>query len=410
MIDPGGERGSSPFLHFHETVMTRFIVTAVLVAGLAGGARTESLTLGFFQSGTNNLFQTSLPEKDYLSHLSFAFEKSFSPLSFFTQGTYSYLYRNTSVSNYEQEAGLDIVRPLGEKTALYLAAKAGGAIYRETYVDFNFLTLGLSAAAKCYLNDTSILKLNADLDYKDYRLSIFDSLVHYFSASLDRYFETQTTLRADANWGLKHFFHPYALEPITPEEPAYSAGGGNGPGAGPMGRRSGFARLASDHSSRNLQVFSVQGLIAQGIGSRVGLRISGLRQWTLSGENPFISVDEFYMIENPSTDVFSWNGGLVSGQITAEIPWDIQLRLGYTRSWKEFPGIEAMDMGGASLGITREDTRNQWEARLEKNFRGFSVYLSYSDIDNRSNDPLYDWRGHFLMAGIEWSVNWGNTE
>jgi len=393
--------------------MKKWTWAALLIAGLSISTRADNLTLGFFQSSTDNLFQTSLPETDYLSHLSFSFEKRFSPLSFFSQGTYSYLYRNTGVSTYSQEAGLDYVRALSEKTALYLAAKAAGTIYREAYNNFNFFSLGLAAAAKSYLNDGSILKLNYNLDYKNYRLSIFDSLSHYASASLDRYFKTRTTLRADLNLGWKYFFHPYVSESLSPGESTYyyssgkGMGNGHGMGSGQMGWRSGFAREGSPAQGQGIQILSLSGLVAQGIGDRVGVRLSGLRQWTLSGENPFTSIEEFYLIENPSYDVFSWNGYSLSGQVTVEIPWDIQLKLGYTRSKKDFPGIDALDMEGVSLGILRQDTRNQWEARLEKNFRTLSVYLNYSYMDNRSNDLLFDWRGHFLMAGVEWNLNWG---
>jgi hypothetical protein len=181
-------------------------------------------------------------------------------------------------------------------------------------------------------------------------------------------------------------------------------------GGGPMGRRGGFARPDSSGEGQSIQILSISGLAAQGIGDRVGLRISGLRQWTLSGDNPFSSIAEYYLIENPSYDVFSWNGYSLSGQLTVEIPWDIRLELGYTGSRKNFPGIDALDAEGASLGILRKDTRNQWEARLEKNFRALSVYLNYTYIDNRSNDLLFDWRGHFLMAGFEWNINWGVRE
>src|SRR4030043_1077870 len=127
-----GEKGArAPFSIFLEALMKRLSWAAVLIAGLSIGARAETLTLGFFQSSTDNLFQTSFPEKDQISSLSFAFEKSFSALSFFTQGTYSYLYTNTSMTAYAQEAGLDYVRALSEKTALYLAVKAAGRPHRR---------------------------------------------------------------------------------------------------------------------------------------------------------------------------------------------------------------------------------------------------------------------------------------
>jgi hypothetical protein len=342
--------------------------------------------------------------------MSLSFEKRLSPLSLFSQGSYSYLHRNTGVSAYAQEVGLDYINALSEKTALYLAAKAAGAVHRNAYQDFDFLSVGLAAAAKSYLSEASILRLNYNLDYKNYRLPIFDFLSHYASASVDRYFATRTTLKVDLNWGWKHFFHPYLADTLPPEDPAYQPGGGSGQGGAHMGWRGGYSRQGSEGQGRGVQILSLSGRVAQGIGDRVGVRLSGLRQWTLSGENPFTSIDEFYLVENPSYDIFSWNGYALSGQLTVEIPWDIELKLGYTKSGKNFPGIEALDMEGVTLGALRQDKRNQWEVRLEKNFRTVSLYLNYSSTDNRSNDPLFDWRGNFLTVGIEWGLNWGGRE
>src|SRR4030042_4876334 len=142
-----GEKGArAPVSLFLEAVMKRLSWAAILIAGLSIGTRAETLALSFFQSSTDNLFQTSFPEKDQISSLSFAFEKSFSALSFFTHGTYSYLYSNTSMTAYAQEAGLDYVRALSEKTALYLAVKAAGAIYRQGSDAFKLLPPGLPAA------------------------------------------------------------------------------------------------------------------------------------------------------------------------------------------------------------------------------------------------------------------------
>ena len=116
------------------------------------------------------------------------------------------------------------------------------------------------------------------------------------------------------------------------------------------------------------------------------------------------------MVENPSYDMYSWNGYGLSGQLTVEAPWNTQLKMGYTKSRKDFPGIEAMDLDGVSLGVLRQDHRNQWDARLEKNFPAFSLVLGYSYVDNRSNDPVFDWQGHFLSLGIEWNLNWGGAK
>jgi len=395
--------------------MKKLTAIVVTIIGLAAALTANHLTLSFSQNATDNLFQTSFPEKDQLSSMAFSYDRAFRPFSFFTQGQYSYLYTNSEVSYYAQDAGLDYLHAFNEKTALYASAKFGGALYRSIYSDFNYLNFGAFAAVKSYLTPSSIMKLNYAFDYKNYGYSLFDYQSHLATLSLDRYFELRTTLKAEAAWGYKYFVHPFLPSGTVVEETVYSgSGNGMGPGSGRMGRRGSYFRTGEsgqgEEQGQGIQIASLSGLIAQGIGDQLGVRLSATRQWTLSGENPFSSIEEFYMVENPSYDMYSWNGYGLSGLLTVEAPWNTQLKLGYTKTRKDFPGIEAMDLEGASLGVLRQDHRNQWDARLEKNFPAFSVVLGYSYVDNRSNDPLFGWQGHFLSLGVEWNLNWGGAK
>lgn len=394
--------------------MRKTAVFLILIAALNSSLKADQLTLGFFQGSTDNLFQTAYPERDQISSLSFSFGKDFRKVSLFADGAYSYLYQNPYISYYSQDLGLDIVYAMNEKTALYAAVKAGGVLYRPDYQDFNYFSIAFLGAVKSYLSGSSILKASYTFDYKNYKDIMFDFISHQVNLSLDRYFETRTTIKAEANWGFKYFLHPFVpvdpdpAEPEPPEGGHSGHGSGYGQGGGQMGWRTGISKLGSTSRGQGIQILSAGGLIAQGIGNNIGIRISGLRQWTVSGENPFVSISEFYTVENPTYDVFSWNGYVVSGQLTLEAPWNTQLKLGYTGSRKEFPGIEAMNLEGELLAFLRQDKRNQWEVRLEKNFSALSLYLNYSYADNHSNDPLFEWQGHFLSVGVEWNLNWGN--
>ncbi len=392
--------------------MKKLTLTVILIASLAAVAAAENLTLSLFQTSTDNLFQTSFPEKDQVSSLSFSFDKSFAPFSFFTEGGYSYLYQNSSVSYYAQDLGCDYLHAFSEKTAFYASVKAGGALYRADYSDFNYLNFGAVSTVKSYLTPASIMKLNAAFNYRSYRYSLFDYYSLLANFSLDKYFASRTTLQAEANWGYKHFIHPLVPEPAAPsDEPVeYHRGWRRGAGSGYMNSSGSPVISEAVGPGQGIQISSLSGLVAQGLGDRAGLRLSGLRQWTLSGQNPFSTVAEFYMVENPTYDVFSWNGYALSGQLTVEAPWNTHVKMGYTRSVKEFPGIEAIDLEGASLGALRQDTRNQWDIRLEKNFPALSVFLTYSYVDNHSNDPLFEWKGHFIGVGLEWLLNWGGTK
>jgi hypothetical protein len=181
-----------------------------------------------------------------------------------------------------------------------------------------------------------------------------------------------------------------------------------GKGKGNMYSSGQYVYLTESHTEgQEIQVFSLSGWVAQGIGSKMGIRFSGLKQWVLSGQNPFFFVEEFYMVENPTYDRFSWEGYQLGSQLTFIMPWNVQLKLEYTVSEKEFPGIESLDLEGNLLGITRKDKRRQVDVRLEKNFPKFSVFASYFYVHNSSNDLYFDWNGHFFSVGIEWNIPLG---
>jgi hypothetical protein len=382
----------------------------ILSLSVAAAGSAQSLSLALFQHSTDNLFQTRYGEKDQVSNVSFSLDQPLRPFSFFTEGGYSYLAENTRISFYTQELGVDYLWAASEKTALYASVKAGGAIYRADYSDFNHFSLGFLGAAKSYMTPSSILKLTYTFDYKIYPLDRYDFSSHLASLSLDKYFPTRTTLKAEGTWGYKRFLHPLANQ-SSAAEPAVSGGAGAGrgrmPGAGLFGQAGDLIGPAASGGGLGIQIASVSGLLAQGFGDRLGVRLSGFRQWTLSGENPFTSVAEIYLVENPTYDVFSWNGYGLSGEATVEGPWNTQLKFGYTRFDKRFPGIEAIDLAGTSLGLLRRDARKQWDIRLEKNFPAFTLYAFYTFIDNASNDPLFDWKGHFIGVSAEWRLSWG---
>jgi len=381
--------------------MRKLSIYILSILFLSVSLKADSFSFSFFQNMTDNIFQNRYSGRDQLSQMGFYVDKDFSKISIFTEGSYSYLFENPSLSYYIQDLGLDYLHPVSEKAAFYFSLLGQGAFYRSDYNDFNSLSFNFLAAFKTYLSQTSILKSNYSLDYKSFGYSLFDFVSHGLSVSFDKYFQTRTTLKSEINWGLKFFLHPYSSQEVVMVEES---------GGHQSGRRSYLFMPKTQFEGQSIQVFSFAGLIAQGIGGNAGFNISGMKQWYISGENPFTSVEEFYMVENPSYDRFAWEGYQVGSQVTLLIPWNIELKIGYTMGYKEFPGIESMNLDEELLGVTREDKRRSFETRLEKNFARFSFFLSYAYVDNDSNDPFFDWHGNFLSAGIEWNMLFGGRK
>lgn len=386
---------------------------ALLFVALTGSVQGGTVYLSFNQHSTQNLFQTREAVSDRISAFSLAVEQGLGALSLLADAEYTAFHQTAGLSFFSANAGLDALVPAGGKSAFYFAAGAAGAFYSRDYAAFSTFGGSLTGAFKTYLSPSSILKIQGQGAYASYADMIFDHASVVASLSIDRYFPTRTTLKADAEYGYKHFLHPYAAAPGPLTDPGgsavMSAGPRRGPGSGSGwgGRRydggygfiprAGVGTAGIGHVSASL-------LAAQGIGDVLGLSVSALRQWTVSGENPFLSIEEFYLAANPSSDSFSWAGDQLTGRVTLNLPWSIELKTGYTASDKTFPGIELLDLAGLPTGVPRNDVRRLFEARLEKNFRRLTVYLAYSHIKNASNDPLFEWSSGYIMGGFQWNL------
>ena len=382
------------------------MLSMVLIAGMVDAG---TFVLSFNQSSTDNIFQNLYGETDQLSQVGYYAETDLAGISFIAEGQYSFLFRNKTLSYFSQNVGLDYLIPVKDRSALYFSLTGRGAFFREDYSDFNYFGLDLQASWKSYLSATSIFRANYDFETRHYRYSVFDSSQHSLFLSIDKYFQSRTTLKGDLRWGHKTFLHPFNSMDAGTDPVIGHKGGGNGKGKG-SGGRSYQAEGRTNDQPGSIEVLSLGALLAQGLGDRVGLSVGVRKQWTLSGENPFTFIEEYYMVENPSYDQFSWEGYQLEGVLTVVLPWDVQFKLGYTWSQKSFPGIENLDLDGNTLGDLRSDSRDLLQLNMVKQFSRFSVFVSLALVDNRSNDLFFDWKGHFLTAGVEWNLNRGGQK
>lgn len=398
----------------------RYVVPLLLVAAVS--AQGGTVYLSFNQHATQNLFQTQDAVTDQISVFSLAVNHDISNLSLLGNLDYSAFRQTEGLSFFAADIGLDYLVPSGSKSAFYFAVGGAGAFYGAEYAAFSTLGASLTGAFKTYLAPSSILKLQWLGAYATYRDALFDFFSHVASLSIDKYFPTRTTLKADAEYGYKYFLHPFVQETSEPSlappgtvvmtagpDPDPGSGSGSGSGSGWHGPQydsdNGFVpRPSTEGGGAGIGHVSTSFLAAQGIGDVVGLSASAFRQWIVSGQNPFLSIEEFYFVSNPSSDSFSWDGYQLSGRVTLNLPWSVEIKSGYTYSEKSYPGVEVIDLDGLPTGIVRNDIRHFFEARLEKNFRRLSIFLAYSHIENSSNDSMFDWASGYVMGGFQWSL------
>lgn len=386
------------------------VLLAAAVPALAG-----TVTFSFNQHSTQNLFQTSDAVADQVSAFTLSIDQDSEALAFLANVGYSAFHQTTGLSFLAAEAGFDYLHPSGEKSAFYFAAMGVGFFFGRDYAAFSSLGAHLVGAYKTYLAPSSILKLQLQGWYSAYNDSLFDYASTIGSITLDKYFRSRTTLKADAQYGYKYFLHPFLNEPLVsvaaPAPVASDAStflAASNWGGNPYDSDRGFLpRFRPGGGGAGIGHVAVSATAAQGLGDHIGLSASAARQWIVSGENPFLSIEEFYLVQNPSADAFSWDGHLLTGRVTLVLPWAIEVKTAYTRSDKTYPGVELMDELQLPTGVMRNDARDLFEARIRKNFRRFAIFAAFSYTDNDSNDPLFDWKGHAVMAGFDWALGSG---
>lgn len=405
---------------------------------LAGYSRASTVQFSLTHNATSNIFQSYQPLSDHLSSVSLYFGGDSKTIALYGDFNLSLLYKYSGLSSLAGKLGADYLLPAGARSAFYLALEGEVVLFRSLYEDFNHGTIRFLANFKSYIDSSTILRLDTTTQLRDYKYSIFDYLSENISLSLDHYFSSRTTVKLEAGYGYKLYFHPGIIATtegsesflITTKAASASGlktmrqsspyllplaalqggpGGHRGPGqnyemGGDYSLRGIPYQIVYFTGNRSIQVFSVSGLLAQGLGDRLGLSLSALQQWNLKGENPFASSDELFMVENPTYDQFSWEGYSLRAKLTAMLSDRLNSEFQYDHFSRKFPGLDSLDLEGNSLGVIREDTRHQFSARLQLDLSRISFFINYAYVKNSSTDPWFSWSGNMISGGLTWNL------
>lgn len=413
------------------------LTTWLLLLFLVGYSAGSTVQFSLAHNATSNIFQSYQPLSDQLTNASFSFGGDSEPISLYGDFNLSFLYKYSGLSSFSGKLGADYLVPAGSRSAFYFALEGEGVLFRSLYNYFNHGTIRLVANFKSYLDASTILRLDTISQLRDYKYSIFDYFSENLTLSLDHFFPSKTTIKIEAGYGYKLYFHPGIISSAGEETPPVVSEAFSGTGLGVLAyRRPILLPLATlqggpgNHGgpgqnyemggsysirgipyqtiyytgSQNIQIVSLSGLLAQGIGDRFGLSLSALKQWNLRGENPFASSDELFMVENPTYDQFSWEGYSLTARLTALLSENLNSAFQYDYFSRKFPGIDSLDLEGNSLGLGRQDKRHQFSARIQLDLRQVSFFINYSYLKNSSTDPWFTWNGNIISGGLVWNL------
>ncbi|MGB9893495.1 MAG: hypothetical protein ACPLRA_03715 [Candidatus Saccharicenans sp.] len=418
---------------FRFTILTSI---AFILSMRPASAATVQFSLA--HNATSNIFQSYQPISDQLTAANLSFGGDSSSVSLYGNLDLTYLYKYSGLSSIGGKVGADYLATAGARSAFYFALEGEAVYFKALYDYFNHATIRFLANFKSYLTPSTILRLDSTSQYRNYKYSIFDYFSENLTLSVDNYFSTRTTIKAEASYGYKLYFHPGVISSsegsgtlteasgiflttgmsgsqlLTPSVSMSSQAGPGGNHGNPghnyeMGGSYSLRGIPYQtvyyEGSQNIQVLSISGLIAQGLGDHIGVSLSALKQWYLGGENPFASSDELFLVENPTYDQFSWRGYSLRAKLTAEISDRLHSEVQYDYFSREFPGITSLDLEGNSLGLTRKDRRHQIGLRIQLDLSRISFFANGAYLKNISNDPWFTWDGKVISAGLVWNLS-----
>lgn len=261
-----------------------------------------------------------------------------------------------------------------------------------TYFDYNNFSLYYNQRFQLENFYITLAPYTSFTQYKN--ISILDNLQTSLSASVNRGFETGTTLILGGALNYKIYTSPT-------QSGTYSYLDENN------------ALVTETYKDKNIssltQVLSFA-RAAQSITETTGLAAQFTNRSILSGFGAFVK--DLNMIYGDESEMFddpvNYEGNNLSVELTQILFEDFQIKAGYYLNKKNYPSQGIYDeLLAYNTGLMRSDTQNIFSLSVKKNISldstnglNLSVGLNYQMINNKSNSYLFDYKSNSINLNL----------
>lgn len=373
----------------------RLLLRLILIVGIQTGIIFAQTFYNFqlYGSYTDNIFQNYAPAEDYISTSSFAiYHQTESKVTLYYSGSLNLFSQYTDLLNHNHHLGISKKQTFEDgKSAGYIGGYARFRINKQEYDIYDNNNYYGFASIKYYLAPTVLFRAKYSLGMRNYlNYSDYSYFENVLSVNISKFFQTRTTLQA----AIDYYHKDYT------ENQTYTL-------TAPSGR---FSRsFVADSPAVSQLIASVK--IAQNINSLTAVQAQYLIRRSLSGENRFAELDEFYTDEVLFDDHYSYSGQELFISLKQYLPWQFILTVSGYYQEKLYNDRPVYDLEGVELPDegNRRDYQSSVSAQLKKKFSGkiipvlkpLDLFMNYSYRINHSNDPYYDASAGFLSAGID---------
>lgn len=357
------------------------VLIAALLLSLGSAYAQPQARLNLYSSYTDNLFQSSQRNADWVELLYLDLDWGLSGnTGLYYTGNASLFRQYRELFNHAHVLGLNYGRA-GRAGEVHAGASISTRLDRQLYDYRDFAGGSAFVEAKRYLREDLLMRVGYTVHLQEYlQVSRQSYLEQNASARLTRFLPSRTTLDLRAELGVKSYL------------------------------RRGEGEFLGAKRGQHL----VQGLgglkLAQSLGGRTGLQLEYTRQHSFTGQGRFILGQLFDFADELFNDRYSYQGQTLGLTLKHLGLWATQLELGGQLGSRDYIQRLALDLEGFPISFdqTRRDRWHSLELELVRPLQhskapGLELSLRWSYRRTNSNDPYYDAGVNTYSAGLEYA-------
>ena len=356
-------------------------LAAIWTATPAGGQIVPRLN--FFSSYTDNLFQTSERQSDWVNQFYLDFDYvARDDVNLYYSGNANVFNEFVDLFSHTHRVGLSYLKTGEDNGVLYAGSEIAVRLDRSLYDYRDFVQAQAFVNLKRYLRPTLMTRAGYTLRYQEYTHARDFSFVEQVGfAQVSAFLPRRTTLQMRTELGLKS----YLRERQTDEF------------------------FESGRQGAVLQ-WVVKLKAAQSLADVAGLRASYTMRRNISGESRPVE-EAFYDADDELfDDRYSYQSDEVQAVLKYLAPLNAEVEVGGSWARRRYGGRPALDLEGNFIGadVERQDTRRSASLGLVKTFymeggwaREVDVEFEWLYRNTQSNDPYYDAAGQMFSTGVQ---------
>ena len=341
-------------------------------------------------------------------------------------GGYTY-YSAYPASRYANHsiAGAYILSLNAEQSNSLSLQASGTARYGATVGDaYNYYRAIASVGLKYFLDETTVARASYRIRFQEYpNFYSLAYLEHYASVSLNRSFETRTSVTLQADLGNK-LYQDLAVPSVSTTTTTTSTGtgssgngkGGNGKGNGQNGTSSGEIHGTTtpelsylSYDSPNAAQLVLKLTIGQALSETTGMSAGYVQRMNLNDRGGSVTVGgvTFLGDEDIFDDPYSFESKGATLRLTQLLPWTMRLRVSSEYHFKKYSSPAVATTEDLASDVLRNDRQFISSIELGKSFDnnwlffdGLHLVLGYAYIRNLSNAETYDYHNSSLILGF----------